>query len=61
MQHVYLDLYRHTPDEGLDEAHRFAQTIKTGYPFLTVENILPILKRLRTLKLRARLTPCVAP
>lgn len=50
VQHVYLDLYRHTPDEGLDEAHRFAQTIKTGYPFLTVENILPILKRLRTLK-----------
>lgn len=50
VQRVYLDLYRHTPDEGLDEAHRFAQTIKTGYPFLTVENILPILKRLRTLK-----------
>ena len=50
VQRVYLDLYRHTPDEGLDEAHRFAQTVKTGYPFLTVENILPILKRLRTLK-----------
>lgn len=29
---------------------RFAQTLKIRLPFLTVENILPILKRLRTLK-----------
>ena len=28
VQRVYLDLYRHTPDEGLDEAHRFAQTLR---------------------------------
>ena len=52
VQRVYLDLYRHTPDEGLAEAHRFAQTVKTGYPFLTVENILPldVYKRQRNCK-----------
>lgn len=45
-----LDLYRHTPDEAPDEAHRLAHRVQAGYPFVQVENILPALKRLRTLK-----------
>lgn len=47
---LYLDLYRHTPDEVLDEAHQLAHRVQVGYPFVQVENILPALKRLRTLK-----------
>ena len=47
---LYLDLYRHTPDEAPDEAHALAHRVQTGYPFVQVENILPALKRLRTLK-----------
>lgn len=47
---LYLDLYRHTPDEAPDEAHQLAHRVQAGYPFVTVENILPALKRLRTLK-----------
>ena len=47
---LYLDLYRHTPDEAPDEAHRLAHRVQAGYPFVQVENILPALKRLRTLK-----------
>ena len=47
---LYLDLYRHTPDEAPDEAHQLAHRVQAGYPFVQVENILPALKRLRTLK-----------
>lgn len=47
---LYLDLYRHTPDEVPDEAHQLAHRVQAGYPFVQVENILPALKRLRTLK-----------
>lgn len=47
---LYLDLYRHTPDEAPDEAHQLAHRVQVGYPFVQVENILPALKRLRTLK-----------
>lgn len=47
---LYLDLYRHTPDEAPDEAHALAHRVQAGYPFVQVENILPALKRLRTLK-----------
>lgn len=47
---LYLDLYRHTPDEAQDEAHQLAHRVQVGYPFVQVENILPALKRLRTLK-----------
>lgn len=47
---LYLDLYRHTPDEQPDAAHRFAARVQKGYPAVEVRNILPALKTLRTLK-----------
>lgn len=48
--HIYLDTYK---VEALDEdraAHRFARTIQDTYPFITIETVSPLVRRLRTIK-----------
>lgn len=47
---IYLDTYK---VETLDEdraAHRFARRVQDAYPFLRIETISPLIRRLRTVK-----------
>jgi len=47
---LWLDMYKHKPDQQPDDAHRFARAMQERYPWLRVENLLPQLRRQRTIK-----------
>ncbi|MGI6359083.1 MAG: aminopeptidase P N-terminal domain-containing protein [Bacillota bacterium] len=50
IERVYLDLFRLTPNEPADQAHRFAQDCQRDYPALAVKNIHPQFGSLRKVK-----------
>jgi Xaa-Pro aminopeptidase len=50
VQTLWLDLYKHRPDEPDDCAYRFAADTRRWFPWLGVENLLPRLRGQRTLK-----------
>ena len=47
---VYLDLHRQAAEDPDREAHSFAQKMQAGYPHLTVANMNPYVRKLRTIK-----------
>lgn len=47
---MWLDLYKHMPDEPDDRAHIEAARIRSAYPSLRIENLYPVLRSLRTIK-----------
>ena len=47
---VYLDLHRQAAEDAGREAHSFAQKMQTGYPHLTIANMNPYVRKLRTIK-----------
>ena len=47
---VYLDLHRQEVEDPDREAHSFAKTIQGTYPYLTVANMNPYVRKLRTIK-----------
>lgn len=47
---LWLDLYKHRPDEQPDHAHRFAADMRARFPWLSINNLLPQLRRQRTIK-----------
>ncbi len=49
-EHVYLDLFRVSPDDIDRPAHRFLRRIQAEYPFLRVENANAIMRQLRLIK-----------
>ena len=47
---VWLDLHRQSPEDADHAAHTFAHTVQRGYPYLTIGNLNPFVRRLRTIK-----------
>jgi Xaa-Pro aminopeptidase len=47
---LWLDLYKKTPPEPDDTAHRFAAKARAIFPWLELKNVLPQLRALRTIK-----------
>ena len=47
---VYLDLHRQAPEDPDREAHSFASQIQATYPHLTIANMNPYVRKLRTIK-----------
>jgi Xaa-Pro aminopeptidase len=50
IEHVYLDLFRVSPNDLDRPAHRLLKAIQTNYPYLQIENANAILRRLRLIK-----------
>lgn len=48
--HVYLDLYRASPEDIDRPAHQLLRMVQANYPYLAVENANAILRRLRLIK-----------
>lgn len=49
-QWVYLDVFRHSPEDIDRPAHAFLRTVQSEYPFLSIGNANTILRSLRTIK-----------
>lgn len=47
---IYLDLHRQTAKDADREAHSFARQIQKTYPHLTIANMNPYVRKLRTIK-----------
>lgn len=47
---VYLDLFRHSPEDIDRPAHTFLRQVQTDYPYLKVQNANILIRRLRTIK-----------
>ena len=47
---VYLDLHRQAPADPDREAHGFARKMQETYPHLTIANMNPYVRKLRTIK-----------
>lgn len=47
---VYLDLFRYAPGDGARQTHDFAREVQEKYPHLTLKNMNPYVRRLRTIK-----------
>ena len=47
---VYLDLHKQAPEDADREAHRFAGQMQASYPHLTIANMNPFVRKLRTIK-----------
>jgi Xaa-Pro aminopeptidase len=50
VQRVYLDFDKLTSDEPDSDAYKLAEYIRARYPFITLKNLQPQLKRQRTIK-----------
>ena len=49
-KHLYLDLYRVSPDDRDCPAHLLAKKAKLEYPYLRIENANVLIRSLRTIK-----------
>lgn len=49
-RYLYLDLYRESPSDRDEPAHRLLKRIAENYPYLKIENANRIIRRLRTIK-----------
>ena len=49
-EHLYLDLFRVSPQDHDRPAHAFLRRVQSDYPYLKVENANAILRRLRLIK-----------
>ena len=49
-EHLYLDLYRASPADRDEPAHRLLKRAASDYPFLKIENANALIRRLRTIK-----------
>ena len=49
-EHLYLDIDRLKPGDPENDADRFAAKAAKEYPFLTIRNLLPHLRAMRTIK-----------
>ncbi len=47
---LYLDLFRHAPEDQDRQSHIFARTAREQYPFLKLEDASPFVRELRTIK-----------
>ena len=47
---VYLDLFRHRPEDRDHQSHGFARQLREQYPQLVLENMNPLVRKLRTIK-----------
>lgn len=47
---LWLDLFKNRPGEPDDAAHRYAAEMAGAFPWLPVQNLLPHMRRLRTIK-----------
>lgn len=47
---IYLDLYRESPADSAKPAHMLLRQLQADYPHLHIENVNPVLRRLRTIK-----------
>ena len=50
IENIYLDFDKFSADEPDNEAYKLALYIKNRYPFVVLKNLLPLLKKQRTLK-----------
>jgi Xaa-Pro aminopeptidase len=52
---LWLDLYKHAPGEADDSAYLFAEKTREAFPWLNIQNILPKMRSLRTIKAQCEL------
>jgi len=50
VKELWLDLFKNRHSEPDDVAHKFANRARSSYPWLTVTNLLPAMRKLRTIK-----------
>ena len=49
-EHLYLDLFRASPADRDEPAHRLLRRVQSDYPYIKVENANTLIRRLRTIK-----------
>ncbi|MCL2405861.1 MAG: Xaa-Pro aminopeptidase [Defluviitaleaceae bacterium] len=50
IKELWLDLFKNRHTEPHDISHTFANKVRCSYPWLTIANMLPALRKLRTIK-----------
>lgn len=49
-QYLYLDLFRVSPTDRDEPAHRLLKRVASDYPYLQIENANALIRRMRTIK-----------